>query len=198
MELTFVGKRAKRKRPAIEPQVCDLCGAEMIERLATPDSPYPYTMSGLKSVFLVNIPIKKCSNPACSAESVVIPRIAALHRSITEFLLQKPFLLSGNEIRFLRKEAGIAGKSLAAKLDVTPEYLSRVENGKSGKKRLKKEAFGPQADKLIRAIIAVSACHDQEARKLLLSEREMLAPAKPVTFTIPLNHDRWGKMAIGQ
>jgi len=196
MKLTFVGKRAKRKRPAIEPQACDLCGAEMIERLATSDSPYSYTMSGLKNVFLVNIPIKTCSNPACSAESVVIPRIAVLHRLITQSLLKKPFLLSGSEIRFLRKEAGIAGKSLAAKLNVTPEYLSRVENGKSGKK--KKEAFGPQADKLIRAIIAVSASDDREATKLLLSEAEMLPPARPVTFTIPLNHDRWGKMAIAQ
>src|SRR5271163_702406 len=188
MELTFVGKRAKRRRPAVESQVCDLCGTEMTERLATSNSPYPYTISGLKNVFLVNIPIKKCSNPACLAESVVIPRIAALHRLITESLLTKPFLLSGNEIRFLRKEAGIAAKSLAAKLNVTPEHLSRVENGKSGKRKLRKEAFGPQADKLIRAIIAVSACHDQEASKLLLSETEMLAPAKPVTFTIPLNH----------
>lgn len=198
MKLTFVGKRAKRKRPAIEPQVCDLCGAEMTERLATPDSPYSYTMSGLKSVFLVNIPIKKCSNPACSAESVVIPRIAALHQLITESLLKKPFLLSGSEIRFLRKEAGIAGKSLAAKLNVTPEHLSRVENGKSGKKKPKGEVFGPQADKLIRAIIAVSASHDREASKLLLSEIEMLPPERPVTFTIPLNHDRWGKMAIAR
>jgi transcriptional regulator with XRE-family HTH domain len=132
------------------------------------------------------------------AESVVIPRVAALHQLITESLLRKPFLLSGSEIRFLRKEAGIASKNLAAKLNITPEHLSRVENGKNGKKKIKKETLGPQADKLIRAIIAVSASQDEEASKLLLSEIELLAPERPVTFTVPLNHDHWGKMAIAQ
>src|ERR1022692_2494705 len=196
MELTFVGNRAKRRRPVVSPQACDLCGAKMIEQQATSDTPYPYTISGLKNVFLVNIPIKRCSSPACAAESVVIPQIAALHRILTEELLSKRFLLSGSEIRFLRKNAGIAAKSLAAKLNITPAYLSRVENGKSGKN--KKGLLGPQADKLIRAIIAVTYSHDKEASKLLLSETEMLPSKRPMTFTCPLNRDRWGKIAVAQ
>jgi len=48
---------------------------------------------------------------------------------MAKILVEKPDGLVGNEIRFLRKHAGLSGQELAALLDddVTLERVSRVE-----------------------------------------------------------------------
>jgi transcriptional regulator with XRE-family HTH domain len=56
--------------------------------------------------------------------------VGELHRAIANALAKKPFPLSGEEIRFLRKNIGIPAKKLAAVLGIAPETLSRIENGK--------------------------------------------------------------------
>lgn len=40
-------------------------------------------------------------------------------------------MLNGAEIKQARKDSGIKAKDLAATLGITPEHLSRVENGHS-------------------------------------------------------------------
>ena len=53
-----------------------------------------------------------------------------------------PLKLSGKEIRFLRKAADWTAKQLAEIIGVTPESVSRWENGK--------EVVGPTSEKLLR------------------------------------------------
>jgi DNA-binding transcriptional regulator YiaG len=184
---TFVGQRAKRRRQiATVAMLCDLCGAQMVERIATATNPYRYDLSGLKNVALVNVAVRKCTNASCEGESVVIPQAATLHSIITECLLKKPLLLSGDEIRFLRKNAGIAAKELAAYLGTDAAHLSKVETGM-------RKNLGAPADKLVRAIIA-DRIHKEKAptTTVLLNKTEMQA-GKPLLEEFTLHNDRWNR-----
>jgi len=84
-----------------------------------------YTESGLPSVVLKNIEVRHC--PACGAETVSIPRMAQLHRTIALSLIRKRARLTPVEIRYLRKSAGWSGKDFAERFHVDPATVSRWE-----------------------------------------------------------------------
>ena len=67
---------------------------------------------------------------------------------MAKILVEKPDGLVGNEIRFLRKHAGLSGQELAALLDddVRPKHVSRVENDRPGYE------VGASGDRLVRAM----------------------------------------------
>jgi transcriptional regulator with XRE-family HTH domain len=137
---------------------CNICGTKIIERIATPNSPYRYALSGLKNIFLVGITIKRCIR--CGSESPVIPRIAKLNRLIAKDIAEKPRPLAGEELRYLRKYAGFSAKRFAALLEISPEHLSRIENGHT-------KTIGAGADKLSR-VLGTLLTEDQEyTRKIL-------------------------------
>jgi transcriptional regulator with XRE-family HTH domain len=143
---------------------CHECGTEMIERKTTFDKPYPYTLSGLNHVYLLGISLMWCAT--CESESPVIPRVAELHRVISEVLVRKDGLLSGEELRFLRKNAGFQANQFAALLGLTPEHLCRVEKGPT-------ENLGEAADRLARAICMTQIDREnQEAVRNILLKRE--------------------------
>jgi len=140
------------------------CDVEMEKRHATKEHPYVYRQSGLSAVLLSGIDLYYCPN--CKAESPVIPRIAQLHESLAQEIIQLPRLLSGDEIKFLRKHAGLPAQQFARLIGVTPEHLSRVENGHT-------KTFGKNTDRLIRAF-TLTAKKGKEARKMLLGLAERL------------------------
>src|SRR2546426_612040 len=107
---------------------CDVCEAAMVGRLTTPEAPYAYALGGLPRVGLAGITVYRCA--ACDLDAPVIPKPGELHRVITEFFVKKPGLLAGDELRFLRKHAGLPARTFAARLGIDPSHLSRVENGK--------------------------------------------------------------------
>lgn len=145
---------------------CMTCGLEMVVRSATGGTPYAYTLAGLRDVFLVGISIHHCK--ACGDEVPVIPRVGELHNVITMALVKQGRLLRGDEIRFLRKNAGFQSGEFAALMGVSATYLSKVENGK-----LK---LGPGADKLVRLL----ATTDEKKRELLVEiAREMKPTRRP-------------------
>lgn len=123
--------------------VCETCRFEMVERMATDESPYRYDLAG--GWLLSGIVVYRC--PKCKSEAPLIPKIVQLHRLMANVLVQKPGPLAGSEIKFLRKNAGFPAKDFAALIGVTPSYLSRVENGAP-----KHESFGPSVDKLARLL----------------------------------------------
>lgn len=86
---------------------------------------YKYDECGLTTVKLVNITIHECE---CGAMVPEIPAMAALHRKIAFALISKHSLLVGEEIRFLRKMAGLSGVELAGLLGVHKTNLSKWEN----------------------------------------------------------------------
>ncbi len=90
---------------------------------------YQYTACGLDDVYIHGIDRYRCVE--CGEEFTDIPRIKQLHRVIGRKVCRKEGRLSGQEIRFLRKEMRARGTEFAKMLGVSPEYVSRIENDKS-------------------------------------------------------------------
>lgn len=145
---------------------CEQCGVEMVDRRATDDAPYAYILSGLDNVFLVGVTVRKCLK--CGEESAVIPRIEQLHDLITESVVKRPSLLRGNEIRFMRKHAGLPAKEFATLLGINAAHLSRVENGHTN-------ALGQQTDRLARAIVIAATRGGNLAKEVLLDAARLLS-----------------------
>jgi len=139
---------------------CDECGGQTILLHTTADAPYPYeALSGLKDVGLVGISVERCVK--CRLDSPIIPRIGELHRLIVKALVNKATALAGDEIRFLRKNAGFAAQKFAALIGVDPSHLSRVETGKTRR-------LGRSADVLARAVVLAESRGGDDARDVLL------------------------------
>jgi DNA-binding transcriptional regulator YiaG len=102
---------------------------------------YHYTQCGLNSVNLKNILVFHCE---CGAVVPEIPNVAGLHRRIVLDVLKKGSLLSGEEIRFLRKMSGFNCVELSRLMGVHPVTVSRWENNSSN--------IGPSNDRVLRLI----------------------------------------------
>jgi putative zinc finger/helix-turn-helix YgiT family protein len=110
---------------------------------------YDYGMCGLP-VILDGVTVYRCSR--CGAHELALPRIEELHRVIARDVIRKPTRLSPLEIRFLRKWLGHSGEDLAELMGVTPEQVSRWENGKRD--------MGAPADRLLRLLVATTEPRD--------------------------------------
>jgi DNA-binding transcriptional regulator YiaG len=86
---------------------------------------YPFIKSGLDNVSIENTTVYNCS---CGVSFPSIYRIPLLNDKIAETLLQKPSLLSGKEIRFLRKRLFLSLKSFSEILGIGNTTLSKWEN----------------------------------------------------------------------
>lgn len=116
---------------------CYDCGKTMTGKREN----YSYQEVGLHSVVLLNIVVYHCK---CGAIVPEIPYTGVLHHCIAMSVLQKKALLSGEEIRFIRKAAGFSATDLARVLGMEKGTISRWENSKQG--------IGKDADRLLRAV----------------------------------------------
>ena len=105
---------------------------------------YRYDFCGLKHITLIGILVSRC--PACPNVEISIPRVVDLHRRIARALIEKATRLTGEEIRFLRRSLGWTGSEFAKHMGVADETVSRWENDAA--------PIGPQADRLLRMVIA--------------------------------------------
>ena len=96
------------------------------EFFATADSPYHFADSGLANVYLVGIRYWRCE---CGQEIAEIPAIKQLLSLIARDIVEKPFALTGEEIRFLRKRLGKKQSDFATQIGMEVETMSRIENG---------------------------------------------------------------------
>lgn len=166
-------------------RTCESCGGQMKVAISTSEKPYQYLVSGVKDVFLVGIIVLSC--PACKKESPIVPRIAELHKVIATSLLQKKESLRGDEVKFLRKNAGFPAQDFAALLGITPSHLSRIENGKT-------KTLGSSADRLARLIARAHMNGDvsftalrELASQRVLQARELAAGQREL-FKLEKNH----------
>jgi DNA-binding transcriptional regulator YiaG len=159
----------------------------MVERLATRKAPYAYRLSGLDNLFLVGITVRVC--PRCSVESPIIPRIGELHQQIANFLIRKPALLSGKEVKFLRKHAGFPSNKFATLIGIGPEHLSRVENSPS-------QSLGESADRMVR-VISCGCASVEGLKELLFEVAEAIENEEklPSTSTFALQKSGWREAA---
>jgi putative transcriptional regulator len=111
------------------------------------DKPYLYDECGL-DVTLLGITQYKCQ--ACGETYASIPNMNKLHRVIGANICEKrKALLQPEEIKFLRKDLHLRAKGLSQILGVTPQTLSRWENGK--------KKIGEAHDRLFRSIYMMYA-----------------------------------------
>jgi len=119
---------------------CSCCGKPTHKTIGN----HRYKESGLDNVYLENIPVYECS---CGISFPSIFRLSRLNELIALTLVEKPALLSGNEIKFLRKNLRLTSKVFANKLGVGKTTLSKWEN------QVQNHSEGN--DRLIRAIYII-------------------------------------------
>jgi transcriptional regulator with XRE-family HTH domain len=102
---------------------------------------YKYTECGLTSVKLKDILVYHCTK--CNALVPEIPAVGVLHRVIALRIVYKKNLLTGSEIRFLRKFCGYSVNDFAAILGSSKSVISRFE----------KDGCGKGNDRLIRLLL---------------------------------------------
>ncbi len=98
------------------------CGGVMEGRIGN----YPYRECGLDSVTLKGIRVYHCTE--CNALVPEIPAAGVLHRLIAVHLLNKKTLLSGAEVRFLRKLCGYSAEEFSTIMGSSKAVISRWEN----------------------------------------------------------------------
>ena len=94
--------------------------------LVKQEGDYHYLESSLPNVYLRNVKWYKCKE--CQRTEAVIPKIGQLHRCIAWRIIQKPTLLKGLEVRFLRKMMRAEQSSFAGLLGINRNELSSLEN----------------------------------------------------------------------
>ncbi|MBI3448995.1 MAG: helix-turn-helix domain-containing protein [Acidobacteria bacterium] len=158
---------------------CDQCGA----RLASRRENYMYEESGLPGITLMGIEIRRCAK--CGDFEVVIPRIEELHRRIALAITKKCSRLTPAEIRFLRKSLGWSGADFSAHFGVTPETVSRWENGQI--------PMGVLADRLLRLMVV----HLQPAADYSLDILKSVATEKasPLKLGMKAGPKGWSQAA---
>jgi putative zinc finger/helix-turn-helix YgiT family protein len=104
-----------------------ICDHSFEARKATADNPYHFVDSGLPNVYLSGIRYSVCSK--CRYQFADIPEIKQLMELIARTLIERPAKLAGQEIRFLRKRVGKSSGDFARMIGVSPEQVSRWENG---------------------------------------------------------------------
>ena len=122
----------------------------------------------------------------------MIPKLGELHRVISKTLIGKVAPLSGEEVRFLRKNAGFSSTRFAALIGVGQTHLSKVENGL--------KHLGVSADKMVR-IMAEAASDTERMREILLKHADKkiekdLGTKVSERKVFRLGDDRWQQVDL--
>ena len=103
------------------------CTKSLKQYTSTAAKPYHFLDSGLPNVYLVGVKYWVCGK--CGAQSAEIPAPEQLMNVIGGSVVMKPGILTGQEIKFLRKRAGKRAADFAGLINKTPEHFSKLETG---------------------------------------------------------------------
>lgn len=153
----------------------DGCGGMMEGRKGE----YKYTECGLNTVILKDILVFHCTK--CNAIVPEIPAAGVLHRVIALRLLRKRSLLTGSELRFLRKLCGYSINDFAEIMGSSKSVVSRWEKNAHGEgtertvrllvmAKLVRELAG-QPDPILRNVSVESLSADVENTLKLIQAR---------------------------
>lgn len=126
----------------MKPPICSACGREVKITRGT----YHFKECGLSSVYLMGIEIIKCS---CGNVDPIIPNVQQLFEVLALAVLKKPYRLSGEDVRFLRKHLGMTAEEFSQVLRVDKTTVSKWETND--------DVVGPQSEGLIRAVVLLMA-----------------------------------------
>lgn len=146
---------------------------------------YNYGESGLKNVWLMNIPGLLCKN--CDQEMAIIPTPLELHDVIAKaIVLHKASLLSGEEIRFLRTQLGLSQVDFSKKVALTPETMSRIENNK--------QTVSDDTDRRVRLFYIRHLAEPKRSYSLSMDELDKIVSTKTSgseSFKIHYKKNHW-------
>jgi len=103
-----------------------------------------YTFGGLDHVTLIGVEYFKCD--VCGEEFYGYGNMIQLHQVIANALITKKGLLTGKEIRFLRKYLGYSGPIFGSLVKYEKETIYRIEGGS--------QPVTPSYDRLVRFLVA--------------------------------------------
>ena len=92
----------------------------------------------VQDVYMRNTEVELC--PHCGSETLVIRNIKKVHLMIGMGIALQPAKLSGNEVRFLRKDTRMNVAEWASRIGIAAETFSRWENGRSPAQQVEKLA----------------------------------------------------------
>jgi transcriptional regulator with XRE-family HTH domain len=104
---------------------------------------YEFKETGLRDFVLLDIEMIKCGK--CGNVDPVLFRVDELMHLAAVAILQKPYRLQGEELRFLRKHVDLGQEEFAKLLRVDKTTLSKWENNE--------DPIGVQSDLLARAMV---------------------------------------------
>lgn len=139
--------------------------------------PYHLPAIGLPNIWLLN-GVTFEDDPDYG-QLVSIQKLSGLHRAIGLRIIEKPELMSGHELRFLRKQLGLTQAALAHKVQLCDQTIANYEKGVT-------PITGP-ADALLRLTYVVSLVPDDAKAGLVksvmvpASDDERPARLPPVT-----------------
>ncbi|NOY92692.1 MAG: helix-turn-helix domain-containing protein [Deltaproteobacteria bacterium] len=157
---------------------CRNCGAT--DSLSSTREARP--LDSLPAVIVHRLKVTRCA--ACGAESVSIPRLEELHEVVAKALVQRPGRLAGPEVRYLRKWMGWSGRDFAEKFELTPEHVSRVENGH--------HPISAVADKLLRVLVLTRTPTPEYSPEDVLTTR---SESVPFSLGVAGADERWQAVA---
>lgn len=88
---------------------------------------HKYKECGLKNVTLIGVEHYRCEK--CGEEYFGYGNMEKLHNAIAHILIRKKDMLTGQEVRFLRKHLGYSGAMFSKLIGYDDATLSRLENG---------------------------------------------------------------------
>lgn len=159
---------------------CAECGSAM--KVGRENVKYDQMMS--LPVTLANVEVRRC--PQCGEYEVVIPRLEEVLRVLAGAIIRKPRRLTGEEVRFLRKYLGWSGADFARRMGTQPETVSRWEHGTA--------AIGPQADRLLRLMVATVPPVEEYSLDLL-QDIGNRTPSRPDRWRLALKGEHWQALA---
>jgi len=111
-----------------------------------------------------------------------------LHKVIAKVLIKKEEPLRGEEVRYLRKNAGLNGAEFAALIGVSAEHLSRAENNNAG--------LSPAVDKMVR-VYAEDSIGGGHFREVLREKARKMKRQKGADRKIfGLGGNRWEQLNL--
>ena len=124
------------------PNMCEKCGCEAVE-VVLPE--YLVPALGIPVTVVNSAMEKKCV--VCGTSEIVVPDMCGLTMAAAVSRVMIDVKLTPQEVKFLRKSLEMTAKDLAEQLEVTPETISRWENGKI--------PLGPSSEKLLRLMVGI-------------------------------------------
>lgn len=155
---------------------CAVCGGRQRRSCEN----YFMTLTGEWGVTLEDATVIRCEN--CARPGFVVRGLAPLVRTIAAAVAAKKGRLAPVEITYLRKHIDYTGTRLARAMGVTPQTVSRWEHGR--------EPIGPQADRLLRALVILA---DHGEARFDVARLEAIEDGPGVPLRLTLRQDQGGE-----